>query len=308
MTFDRIIKPLSVLSRSTDLSQNHAPGLLVSVHWLAENLDQCRVLDARYYLPKHQRDARQEFLDGHIPGACFADLSTALANTESGLRNTWPSAQTVESWLRQRGIDASDRLVIYDALGLSACRIAWILDQYGHERVSVLDGGIDAWTAAGHALESGPEAPREASRYQLSKPEVGSLVSRERLLRELDSACVLDARNPLRFSGQDGSAKTGHMPGAQSRHYQLNYQGPGPTFKDLESLREDFAEILNTKGGVISTCGSGVSACVNLWVLKMLGAQNTRLYDGSWDEWHRYDSSPVERDPADTDADRVSGP
>ena len=121
------------------------PGLVVEPDWLATRLRDLRVVDARWYLEKHGRDGAAEFLEGHIPGAVHLDLSADLADQASPLRNTLARPERIASCLASKGIGADEAVVVYDEIGFSACRVAWILTQSGQREVAVLDGGLTAW-------------------------------------------------------------------------------------------------------------------------------------------------------------------
>lgn len=275
-----------------------APDWIVSVSWLARHLKNVKIIDARWYLPKHGRDAEQEYLSGHLPGAIPLNLSTDLANQETGLRNSFPSPEKISKTLGERGIQRGDTVIVYDDKGFSACRIALILHLYGQASVAVLDGGYSAWVQDGQQVEEGSAAERKPVSYDASPFPNEGLITLQQLRAQLgDSQCALiDARSALRFEGKDGEKSTGHMPGAVSIHYAECFQKGSAFFLPPAELRALFESrgVFGAKD-LVSTCGSGVTASILIWALKILGRHDVRLYDGSWDEWSRDESLPVER-------------
>jgi thiosulfate/3-mercaptopyruvate sulfurtransferase len=272
---------------------------LVPVSWIAANLgERVKLVDARWYLTKHNRDADAEYRSGHLPSAIPLDLSTDLADLDSPLRNTLAPPNKVERVLGERGLVASDTVVVYDDKGFSACRVATLLYHYGQERVMVLDGGYSAWVAAGHPIESGPFKPKKKSTYQTRIRRQSKLVDKNSVMSALDEAqtFIVDARSRLRFDGLDGERTTGHMAGAIHLHYGEFFRAGTAFFKSKEELSAIFeSKGLHETASIISSCGSGVTACIPLWARKILGWSDAALYDGSWDEWSRDERAPIER-------------
>lgn len=271
---------------------------IVSTSWLSARRENVKIIDARWYLPKHGRDAAEEFLTGRIPGAIPINLSKELADETSGLRNTFPNPRKVAESLSSCGIKPEDTVIVYDDKGFSACRIALILHLYGQKSVAVLNGGYTAWVDDGHPTESGPfiaPKPIEAIERHLKLPLV---ISKDEMKRRLsDSQTVtIDARSALRFQGLDGERTTGHMPSAVHFHYARCFKPGTAFFQEPDELRALFDElgVLSAKT-IVSTCGSGVTASILIWALNFLGRDDVFLYDGSWDEWSRDDALPVER-------------
>ncbi|MDF1665922.1 MAG: sulfurtransferase [Planctomycetota bacterium] len=275
-----------------------ASDWIVSVAWLSAQRKNVKIIDARWYLPKHGRDAKKEFLSGRIPGAIAVDLSTDFADEQSGLRNTLPDAKKISETLGKGGIRREDTVVVYDDKGFSACRVALILHLYGQESVAVLDGGYTAWVEAGHPIETGVFKPPEPVAPLHRSMQQNRVIRKEEMLTRLtDSQTVtIDARSALRFQGLDGEKTTGHMPGAVHFHYARCFKSGTAFFREPDELRALFEDdgVLGAKA-IVSTCGSGVTASILLWALKFLGRDDVFLYDGSWDEWSRDDALPVER-------------
>lgn len=282
---------------------------LISVTALAARLAEpetepsLKIVDARWYLAKHGRDAAEEYRRERLPGAVRLDLSSELADTTSGLRNTLASREQLAAALGRKGLRREDAVVVYDSLGFSSARVAWILDWLGQAEVRILDGGLDAWRAAGQTLESGPPPPVEPAIYEPSASfDAAALISADELERRIgdEALGVVDARNAERFRGE--VPDNGHIPGSRHLHYKDLFVPGTATFRPRDELEALFRERgLLDRPELASTCGSGVTACLNIWALRMLG-RDARLYDGSWNEWHSQSRPVAVSDDAATDA------
>jgi thiosulfate/3-mercaptopyruvate sulfurtransferase len=264
-------------------------GNLVTTQWLAENLGDVVVVDASWHLPSAARNAREEFVANHIPGAGFYDLD-AGANRDTTLPHMLPKAADFARDMQVLGIKNESLVVCYDTVGLfSAARLWWMLKSFGHDKVRVLDGGLPKWEREARALEKG-SAPAANAVFtpKLNPANVKSLQQVADALRD-GSAQVVDARSPTRFRGEEpeprAGVRPGHMPGAHSVHYAslLNIDG---TMKKSSELRRVFeAAGIDLAKPVITTCGSGVTAAILSLGLAELGVTDSGLYDGSWAEW-----------------------
>lgn len=248
------------------------------------------VLDASWYLPAAGRDAHAEFRASRVPGARFFDLD-ALSAPDTSLPHMLPSPARFAEGVRRLGVgDASD-VVVYDGSGtnLSAARVWWMFGAFGHPRVSVLDGGIGAWRAAGFPTESGdPATPSPGDFQPLLRPELVRGSAEVRRALEAGGQ-VVDARPAGRFRGRDPEPRPGlrggHMPGAFSVPHGDLVDATGRLLP-ADALRARFRRAGVDPGRpVIATCGSGTSACAVLLALAVLGAPEGALYDGSWAEW-----------------------
>ncbi|MFN7190359.1 MAG: 3-mercaptopyruvate sulfurtransferase [Rhodospirillales bacterium] len=273
---------------------------LVSSDWLAAHLDDAsvRVLDGSYHLPTAKRDAAAEFLAAHIPGAAFFDIE-AISDQSSDLPHMLPTAEAFAAAAGALGIDADTHVVVYDAYGLmSAARVWWMLRVFGHDRVSVLDGGFPKWRNDGHPVEAG--AARNASRRFSAtfRPELvrakGDLVAN----LEAPAFQVVDARSNARFLAQAPEPRAGlrggHIPGSASLPYTALLDPATQALLPPEAIAKIFAEAgLDMGQPIVASCGSGVTACVLALGLYTLGHANTPVYDGSWSEWGLPDGPPV---------------
>ena len=275
------------------------PDALVSTDWLQTHLDapDVRVVDATWFLPGVERDARAEYAAGHIEGAVFFDLD-AVCEPKGLHPHTVPSAAKFSSRVRKLGLGDGNRIVIYDGNRFFAsARVWWMFRFMGHGDVMVLDGGLEKWRAEGRPLTDLPTRPRERH-FTVRQNTL--------LLRELDQMRanvsarreqVVDARSPGRFHAREpeprAGLRSGHIPGAVNLHYAQLVAGDG-TLKPTAELRGllDAAGVDPTRP-VVTSCGSGVSAALINLALFELGARTTALYDGSWAEWGGQADTPI---------------
>ncbi len=254
------------------------------------------VVDCRYEFTGSERGLAQ-WRAGHIPGARYAHLDHDLAapiEDHTG-RHPLPDTDTFARYLASIGWTSDRLLVAYDAgSGALASRLWWLMRYYG-KPAAILDGGLAAWTAAGFELESG-EVEVEPAPVEHLVPEEDLVVDTEVLEANLASCLVLDARSAERFTGRMETldTKAGHIPGARNRPFEENLGGDG-RFKAPEALRSEFESLLNEThpARVVHSCGSGVTACHNLFAMELAGIGGSRLYPGSWSEWIRDPRRPI---------------
>ncbi|SRR6056297_671342 len=273
---------------------------VVSASWLREHIASpgLVILDASWYLPGDDRDCRAEFNSAHIPGALFFDIDT-LVDSNSDLPHMLPPPDEFTAAMRKLGLNGDDRIVVYDSAGLfSAPRAWWMLRVFGHHHVSVLDGGLPAWRVADGRLASAADennAGRPSGDFTASAPDPALLRSLQQIREAIGSGTeqILDARSAPRFRGDvaepRAGLRSGHMPGALNLPYA---QVLDPDTKRLllpEQLKARFvAAGVNLQKPVITTCGSGVSACVLSLAMAQATGRDAPVYDGSWAEWGRY--------------------
>jgi thiosulfate/3-mercaptopyruvate sulfurtransferase len=265
---------------------------LVSASWLRERLGDpgLVVVDCRYRLGEPGAGA-ELWREGHIPGAVFMDVDSDLA-AEPGERgrHPLPEPEDFEAAARRAGIGPDTLVIAYDeAAEGGAARLWWLLRHFGHDRVSVLDGGLRGWREEGGPLEAEAEPPA-----------LGTFTAR---LREGDAAdsdalgasLLLDARAPERYRGEVEPIDpvAGHIPGAANLPFAE--LAPGGRFLAPEELRARFEAAGAAPGcELVAYCGSGVTACVLLLAAELAGLEGARLYPGSWSEWSGR-GLPVER-------------
>lgn len=261
------------------------------------------VVDASWYLPAMNRDARAEYAAGHIPGAIYWDLD-ALSDQASPLPHMLPDQRTLALEVGRLGIGDADRVVVYDASGvnLSAPRIWWTLKLAGHPAVAVLDGGLGRWRAEGRPLEPG-RVSRAPARFTL-RWHPGLLTSLEEVRAGARTGAVqlLDARAPGRFEGSEPEPRPGlrggHIPGARNLPFTSLVGSDGLLLPPDELRRRYVAAGIDLARPVIASCGSGVTACALALGLDLLGAPGYAVYDGSWSEWGQPQGPPIEQGPA----------
>ncbi|NBW68134.1 MAG: sulfurtransferase [Betaproteobacteria bacterium] len=274
---------------------------------LASNTD-CLVFDCTFELANPSA-GHEKYVEQHIAGALRADLDKHLsthndADRANGGRHPLPKPNVFAEWLRSMGVNDSTQVVVYDRNSVNYCgRMWWMLKWCGHSAVAVLDGGLQAWIAAGGAVATGASTP--------SPTNAGNFSVRTPLLPLVDTATVaanlkttqtlIDARAPARFRGEVEPLDpvAGHIPGALNRLYSTNLNEQG-FFKSPSELREEFALLLNGRPAntVVHHCGSGVSAIPNVLAMEIAGLGPTGLYAGSWSEWCNTPGLPCEKSPA----------
>jgi thiosulfate/3-mercaptopyruvate sulfurtransferase len=272
---------------------------LVSTEWLAQRLSapDIRVVDASWHMPAAQRDAREEFLQQHIPGAVFFDIDE-IADTASPLPHMLPEPAKFASRVKRLGLGDGNRIIVYDSTGLfSAARVWWMFRVMGHLDVAVLDGGLPKWMAEGRPLDDMPPVPRE--RHFTPRPNHMLVRTLDQMRRNLEtkSEQVIDARSEGRFHGRDPEPRqglrSGHIPGSKNIPYTAVLNADG-TMKTADELRAVFRSTgLDLHKPVTASCGSGVSAAILLLAMAMLGAKDGALYDGAWAQWGADTSLPV---------------
>jgi thiosulfate/3-mercaptopyruvate sulfurtransferase len=270
--------------------------MLISASDLSRVLERVTVLDIRWDLATGPD--REAYEAGHIPAAAFVDLDAALAGRpgDSG-RHPLPTAEAFQEGMRGAGVSRGKPVVVYDArTSASAARAWWLLAYFGHPDVTVLDGGLAAWSECGLELEQGT-----------ATPSAGDFTAREGALPILDAAgaaelartgVLIDARAPQRFRGEREPVDpvAGHIPGAVNRPAPDNLDERG-RFQPPAALRQGFRELGVRDGvGVGAYCGSGVTAAHEVLALRLAGFP-AALYAGSWSEWITDPSRPISTGP-----------
>ena len=250
------------------------------------------VLDASWYLPADRRDTQAEFFAARIPGARFFDIE-AIADLDHACPHMLPSGQLFADCVQALGIGGNTRVVVYDSKGLfSAARAWWMFRVFGHDRVQILEGGLPAWVAAGYGTEQGaPDvATRSSGFVAVRQPAWLADVEGVRAALSSGNHAVLDARSASRFAGEEveprPGVRPGHIPGSSNLHYAQILTGEPTKLKPLQELAQLFDEVgAGRDARVVTTCGSGISACLLALALHELGRSPVAVYDGSWAEW-----------------------
>jgi thiosulfate/3-mercaptopyruvate sulfurtransferase len=269
--------------------------LLVDAAWLASHRDGVVVADVRWSATGGTAEAERAFEAGHIAGAVFFDVDRDLAGApfvEGPGRHPLPRAERFAETLASRGIGPHDRVVIYDDAGGSvAARLWWMLDALGRD-CALLDGGLAAWP---DALETGPTAPRARADVEIRPWPKDRLVEADGVARAVQHGdVVIDARVAERYRGETEPIDpvAGHIPGARSAPFPDVVRDDG-RFRSPEQLRERFEDIGVTSATPIAYCGSGVTASLDVFALRLAGLGDARLYEGSWSDWVHDRSRPV---------------
>jgi thiosulfate/3-mercaptopyruvate sulfurtransferase len=278
---------------------------LVTAEWLKANLASVRTLDAGYHLTGVDRDPEAEFAAARLPGACRFDINR-VADQTNPLPHMIPPAADFAAAVSAMGIGDDDHVVIYDDSAiLPATRVWWMFRLFGHERVSVLDGGLAAWRRVGGEMETtAPQTP-PPGRFT-ARPSVGAQVIDMPAIQALMQADSLgqlaDARAAGRFAGTApeprAGLRSGHMPGARNVPLTSLLASDGG-FRPVAEIRQAFVDGgIDPDRPVITTCGSGVTACGLALGLALLGNEQVFVYDGSWTEWGGSDA-PISTGGAD---------
>ena len=282
----------------------HEP--LVSAVELAEWIDagrtDLRVVDARWYLGQPVGTGHAAFENGHIPGAVHVDLDTDLVATSGPGRHPLPDPSDFAATMGGHGVGDDDLVVVYDDVGgWVAARLWWMLDDLGfgsggNGGVAILDGGIQAWVAAGQALSTArrtwPAAPLHL------RSSWGRVVDRAGLTAELGKVVLLDARAGPRYRGEIEpiDPTPGHIPTALNAPVDGNlgtdgrFLQPSELADRFERLRLQAAAngltvVNESSSPMVTSCGSGVSACHNALAMRIAGLPSPVLYPGSYSDW-----------------------
>jgi thiosulfate/3-mercaptopyruvate sulfurtransferase len=268
---------------------------LVPATGLADVLPEVTVLDVRYRMGGP--GGLGEYAAGHVPGAAYVDLDTALADTPGPRgRHPLPPVAVFEAAMREAGVSNDRPVVVYDDWeGRAAARAWWLLRFHGHEDVRVLDGGLPAWVRAGGDVQTA--TPHVTPGTFTADPGHLPVLEADDVLAFAGTHTLVDARNPERYRGdvEPVDPVAGHIPGAVNVPTGANLRGDG-AFLGADELREVYRSV-GADGEVATYCGSGVTAAHDVLALALIGV-DAALYPGSWSEWVADPRRPVATGPS----------
>jgi thiosulfate/3-mercaptopyruvate sulfurtransferase len=277
------------------------PEALVSTDWLAAHLSDpnVRVVDGSFKLPGITPTARQDYDRAHIHGAVFFDIDD-ICEPGISLPHMIPSAELFARKIGALGIGDDDRVVVYDGVGLSSAgRAWWMLRMFGHHDVAVLDGGLPKWRAEGRPLDA--TVPTPSPRRFTARFDPALVRDKRALIENLATRReqVVDARAAGRFDGSAPEARPGlrggHIPGSRNVPYERVTDPHTRQLRNAEELSQLFRDAgVALDRPIVTSCGSGVTACALAFALHLIGHPGAAVYDGSWSEWGLPGDTPVE--------------
>ena len=281
------------------------PEALVTTDWLAEHLNdpEIRVVDATWFMLPSMGDAVAEFEREHIPGAVRFDIDD-ISDKSNPLPHMLPDAVKFSSKVQGLGLGDGSKIVVYDRSGPGpATRVWWMFRAFGHDNVCLLNGGFAKWKVENRSTEAGAAHPKAKHFHTKFKPDL--VKSKEQVLANIKSkrSQFVDARAADRFAGAAPeprpSKQVGHVPGSRNIPWNDLVDAGSKEFLPADKITQRFKDAgLDLEKPLISSCGSGVTACVVAFGAYLMGHDKVAIYDGSWSEWGNADDVPVVQGPA----------
>jgi thiosulfate/3-mercaptopyruvate sulfurtransferase len=275
---------------------------LVTTEWLEKYLlnPDIRLIDATWFHPSKMIMGFDEYKKSHIPGAIFFDLDEQ-SDHQSSLPHMLPDVTKFASYMRRLGISNGHHIIVYDRAsgGSAAARLWWMLRYFGHDRISLLDGGYEKWLNEYRPVNNSFSDYQE--RHFIPKINPHLLRNKEAMMKNITTQKeqVLDARSTARFYGREiepwPHKKKGHIPKSLSLPWTELIDPHSKEFISLDMMKQKFLEAsLDLNRPIVTTCGSGVTACLLAFALHLLGRDDVAIYDGSWAEWGMADDTIAE--------------
>jgi len=274
--------------------------MLISTTELAAKIgdSRCVIFDCRHDLFDAGKGERW-YREGHVPGAIYANLDADLSGEKTGTngRHPLPSPAAFIAFLARNGVTNTSKIIAYDDVGGQfASRLWWLARWIGLTDVSLLDGGIAKWIADGHALSRDVPVPKPAALRGHADPLMAVNADEVEASLKMASKTLIDARAPERYRGEVEPIDpvAGHIAGAKNRFYKENLNAD-LTMRTPAEIRAAFASIMNVPHAieVVHQCGSGVTACANIFAMEYAGLTGSKLYAGSWSEWITDPARPI---------------
>ena len=266
---------------------------LITCDWLNENLNQedLIIIDCTWHLPGTNRDGKSEFLNERIPGSIFFDLDE-FSDQSSKYPHTLADKEWFSKKASELGIQNSDHIICYDTLGIfTSPRVSWMLSQYGHEKVSILDGGFKNWKIKKFKIEKGKPQNKGQSNY-IAKNNPKNIKFFEDIKNNIVSSTfkLIDARPSGRFNATDPEPRpelqSGNIPNSQSLPFSKLLDPATGCMKNKDELKKIFDELgISSEDKITFSCGSGVAAVIAGTAYEKVFNKEFDVYDGSWTEW-----------------------
>lgn len=274
---------------------------IVSAEWLKKELDagnaNIRVLDVTWYSDK---DAKEEYLKAHIPGAVHFNIFEGVQQTEIFPRNV-ASPEVFQANARAAGVNDGSHVIVYDNTGQGGyflgSRAWWLFTLFGYDNVSVLDGGMAQWTAKGFPTST--EIPQIKPGNFTAKYRDDIKISVDQMDANMKSKHfqVVDTRPPSAYQGKKEEPATGHYPGAVNMHMAATFLDQDKKqLKSPEELRAAFSAAgVDLGKPVTAMCNSGMSSCTAVLAATMLGNKSAAVYHGGFTEWKHTHPDNIEQ-------------